>query len=237
MAPPLSPGPPGILVESFTLGLLQANCYLIADPTRARAVVVDPGQGALGPISARLDALGVSCQAVLATHGHLDHIAGAQDVARAYDAPIWLPAEDVYLFDDPAAAFGAQGAGFMAQLGIAWEPDRTLLETFTDGQKFAVGGGGLEARHTPGHTPGSSVFLLSGLSGTDQEQPLLSGDLLFAGSVGRTDFPRGSAQELQRSLARVVLSLPDATPVLPGHGLATTVGLERRTNPYLADLR
>lgn len=227
-------------VEAMALGLWQANCYVIGDVAEATAVVVDPGQDAVEPVTERLAARGVRCEAILLTHGHLDHLWCAPELARSLDVPVLLHVEDRYLWDDPAAAFGNLPPGALqAQFGLDWQPDDEHLETFTDGQRFRFAGIPFTARHTPGHTPGSSVFLVDdvGPEGADElDVPLLvSGDLIFAGSVGRTDFPRGSWEQLQDSLRRVVLPLEDRTLVLSGHGPETTVGRERTANPFLRD--
>jgi glyoxylase-like metal-dependent hydrolase (beta-lactamase superfamily II) len=211
-------------IEGFALGAWQANCWVVGDRDRGTCVVVDPGQGGEEAVPARLEDLGLRCEAILLTHGHLDHLWAAPVLAERFDVEILLHREDRWLWDDPVSAIGLPRAA-AAQLGFDWAPDDARLRLFDDG---AVLPHGLRARHTPGHTPGSCVFLGEGA--------LLSGDLLFAGSVGRTDLPGGSWEQQLDSLARVVLPLPDATPVHPGHGPSTTVGRERATNPYLADL-
>ncbi len=219
------------VVDRLVLGLWQANCFVLGDRETGRAVVVDPGQDGATAVVDRLDALGLSCEAVLLTHGHLDHLWSAPDIAERLDLPVLLHPEDRWLWDDPAAAFGAPVQALEAQFGLRWDPPTERLESIKDGQTLPFADLGLQVRHTPGHTPGSCVFLI------DDDAPLLvSGDLLFAGSVGRTDFPRGSMPQQNDSLRRVVLPLADATVVHPGHGPDTTVGTERTTNPFLRGL-
>lgn len=220
-------------VEKLVLGMWQANCFIVGDRERGTAFVVDPGQGAAEHVPARLEGNGVELEAVLLTHGHLDHLWGVPELVADLDVPIRLHGDDRYLWDDPASAFGVGMGDMAAQLGLVWEPPTEHLETFVDGATMQVAGYRLVARHTPGHTPGSSVFLLDDAAG---EALLLSGDLVFAGSVGRTDFPRGSTQDLLDSIARVVLPLDDGTVIASGHGPETTVGAERRTNPFLQGL-
>jgi hydroxyacylglutathione hydrolase len=222
-------------IEGMALGAWQANCYILGDEELGRAVVIDPGEGATAVVQERLEARNVTCEAVLLTHGHLDHIWSVPDLVARFDAPVLLHEGDRYLWDDPARAFGNLPPGALeAQFGFTWDPPHDALETFTDGTTFTLAGARIEARHTPGHTPGSSVFLLTD---TGEDDPLLlSGDLIFAGSVGRTDFPRGSWEEQMESLKRVVLPLDDATWILSGHGAETTVGKERATNPFLAEI-
>ena len=222
----------GRFIESFALGQWQANCYLLGDRSRGTAVVVDPGEGGVEPITERLDANGVTCEAVLCTHGHLDHLWTAPDLAAAYGVPVLLHADDTWLYENPAAAFGDLPVSVLEQqFGLRWAPDADALSTFTDGAVFSFGGFQLTAHHTPGHTPGNSVFLIDDTpSGTPL---LLSGDLLFAGSVGRTDLAGGDWDTQETSLRRVILPLDDATVVAPGHGPQSTIGAERRTNPHL----
>ncbi len=222
-------------IEGMALGLWQANCYILGDVEVGTAVVVDPGQDAEEPVLARLEARGVTCEAILLTHGHLDHLWSVPELSRRFDVPVLLHGDDRYLWDDPGAAFGDLPPGALkAQFGLDWDPPGEALETFADGTTFSFCGMVIEARHTPGHTPGSSVFLLTD---TGSDDPLLlSGDLLFAGSVGRTDFPRGSWEQQMESLRRVILPLDDRTLVLSGHGPETTIGRERRSNPYLLQL-
>lgn len=223
-------------IEGMALGSWQANCYILGDEEVGSAVVVDPGEGAGPVVAERLAARGVSCEAVLLTHGHLDHIWAVPEVAGHLDVPVLLHEDDRYLWDDPAAAFGDLPPGALeAQFGFTWDPPNEALETFRDATTFKFAGMRIEARHTPGHTPGSSVFLLADTAG--DEPLLLSGDLIFAGSVGRTDFPRGSWEDQLESIRRVVWPLDDATLILSGHGPETTVGRERAGNPFLAELR
>jgi hydroxyacylglutathione hydrolase len=222
-------------LDGFALGAWQANCYLLGDLELGTCVVVDPGQGGETAVAAALDRRGVRCEAILLTHGHLDHLWSAPTLAEALDVEVRIHGDDRYLWDDPAAAFGSLVPGSLEQMGLRWEPNDERLALYTDGERLSYAGMTIEARHTPGHTPGSSVFLLR--DGVAGDPVLLSGDLVFAGSVGRTDFPRGSTEQLFASIERVVLPLPDPTEVHSGHGPATTVGRERATNPYLAQIR
>jgi hydroxyacylglutathione hydrolase len=220
-------------IEGYELGMWAANCYILGDRSLGRAVVVDPGQDAIDTVLDRLAANNVTCEAILLTHGHLDHVWSTPALAEKLDVPVFLHADDRWLWDDPAAAFGNFGPGVLEeQLGLRWEPANERLEDLRDGMRLTCAGMGIEVRHTPGHTPGSSVFLLR----EGDEPVLLSGDLIFAGSVGRTDFPRGSYEQQNESLRRVVLPLEDETRIFSGHGPETTVGVERRTNPYVSGL-
>ena len=222
-------------LEGYELGMWQANCYLLGDRSLGTAVVVDPGQDATDVVLQRLEANGVRCEAVLLTHGHIDHLWSAPELSDKLDAPVFLHPDDRYLWDNPAAGFGNVPLDVLeAQLGLQWRPGDERLQDLADDMTLSFAGFGFRVRHTPGHTPGSSVFLLQ--DSPFDDPVLLSGDLIFAGSVGRTDFPRGSLAQQNESLARVVLPLDDATRIFSGHGPETTVGTERRTNPFIRPL-
>ncbi len=227
------------------LGRWQTNCYVVGDRERGTAVVVDPGEHGERTVPGLLERVGVTCEAILCTHGHLDHIWGVPDLARGLDVPVLLHPEDRWIWDDPAAAFGASMEQLTEQLGLpAWDPPTDHLQDVSDGQSLRFAGITFDVRHNPGHTPGHVTYLGRGLSAAPvefelaavdeaSEEILFSGDLLFAGSVGRSDFPRGSARELLVSLAETVLPLEDDTRVLCGHGPDTTIGRERASNPFL----
>jgi hydroxyacylglutathione hydrolase len=219
------------VVDRLVLGMWQANCFVVGNRETGRAVVVDPGQDGTGPVTEGLAALGLTCEAVLLTHGHLDHLWTAPDLADHMDVPVLLHPGDRWLWENPAAGFGAPAQALRTQFGLTWSPSTDRLQDIKDGQRLPFADLGLRVRHTPGHTPGSCVFVIE-----DDQPIMLSGDLLFAGSVGRTDLPRGSWDQQMDSLRRVVMALPDAMSVLPGHGPDTTVGQERATNPFLRDL-
>jgi glyoxylase-like metal-dependent hydrolase (beta-lactamase superfamily II) len=213
----------------------QANCYVLGDHARGTAVVVDPGQDAGPTVQACLERHNVRAESILLTHGHLDHVWSAPELAAQLDVQVFLHGDDRWLWDNPVAAFGNLPPGVLAdQFGLDWRPDAERLEWLADGMKLTCAGLQVEVHHTPGHTPGSSVFLLRE-TGTD-DPVLLSGDLIFAGSVGRTDFPRGSFEDQNESIKRVVLPLDDATRIFSGHGPETTVGVERGTNPFVVPL-
>lgn len=213
---------PERVVEGYTTGVFASNTYLLAARRGEGAVVVDPGQDADELLAQRLAEHGLRLEGVLLTHGHVDHVWTAAAVAHTAGVPAWIHPEDRYLLERPSAALGMLG---VERFEISIPAD---LRDLADAQTMTLGGIGLEVRHTPGHTPGHCVFLTDGL--------LLSGDLIFAGSVGRTDFPRGSHEDLMESIRRVVLPLDDEIVILSGHGPATTVGTERRSNPFvLAD--
>ncbi|TVR34698.1 MAG: MBL fold metallo-hydrolase [Nitriliruptor sp.] len=226
------------------LGRWQTNCYLIGDHDRGSGVVIDPGEHGETQVPTMLEQAQVTCEAILLTHGHLDHLWAVPSLARSLDVPVFLHADDRWLWDDPAAAFGAPPELLAAEFGIEWDPPTDHLEAVADHQTVAFAGIDFQVRHNPGHTPGHVTYLGRQLAGVPigfamgaadeaTQDVLFAGDLIFAGSIGRTDFPRGSMEDMYTSLVDTVLALEDDTLILTGHGPDTTVGRERATNPFL----
>jgi glyoxylase-like metal-dependent hydrolase (beta-lactamase superfamily II) len=231
-------------VLGVPLGRWQTNCYLVGDRAVGSAVVVDPGETAEQVVPDLLASAGVTCEAILLTHGHLDHLWGVPSLARELDVPVLLHADDRWIWDSPAAAFGAGPELLEAQFGLTWDPPDDHLREVKDGEDVRFAGTTYRVQHNPGHTPGHVTYLGRGLADVPVRFPLgdadrasddvlFSGDLVFAGAMGRVDFPRGSMDAMMRSLFDTVLPLEDDTLVLSGHGPDTTVGRERATNPYL----
>ena len=204
-------------LDAFSDNSFETNCWLIGADGTDDAVVVDPGFSP-GRVRAILEAEGKRPVAVLATHGHFDHIGAAAEFCGD-DLPFYIHQADAPALTDPEA----WGAGFDTP-PVPVKDVRTVAE----GQEVAFAGFRIEVLHTPGHTPGSVCYRTDGW--------VLSGDLVFAGSIGRSDFPNSSPQDMERSLRRF-LELPDPLDVLPGHGPRTTVGRERTRNPFLVELR
>lgn len=235
------------IVLGLTLGQWRTNCYVLGDVSAGRCVVVDPGQGSAERVPGLLADHDLACEAILLTHGHLDHIWGAPALARELDVPVLLHPDDRWLWKQPGLVFGLDPATLESTFGLAWEPADDHLEELEDRQKLSFAGLQLHVRHNPGHTPGHVTYLAPGLADADfavevgqpeaAEQVLFSGDLLFADGVGRTDLPRGSTEQMLRSLVDTVLPLEDDTLVLSGHGEQTTVGRERRANRFLQQAR
>ena len=197
-------------------GQFQENCYLIADGATGEAVIVDPGEETQAFL-AELKQRSWRLTAIWLTHAHFDHVVGVAAMHRATGAPIHLHPADRPLYD----SLPQQGLWFGMRLDPAPAPHQPLVA----GQRLTVGSVEFTVRETPGHSPGSVSLVGPGV--------VLSGDALFAGSIGRTDLPGGDYQQLIESITRELLSLPDDTIVHSGHGPATTIGEERRHNPFL----
>jgi hydroxyacylglutathione hydrolase len=215
-----------VLVVGFPAGPWQTNCWVVAPAAGEECVVIDPGHGAEGPLDEILANHRLKPVAVLLTHGHVDHTWSVVPVCGAKGVPALIHPADRGMLVEPASAIGAPpGTPILGRLDWA-EPDD--VREIRDGEVLDLAGLELRVDETPGHTPGSLTF--------GAPDVLFSGDLLFAGSIGRTDFPGGSFEQMQASLVRVPLALTDDTVVHPGHGPDTTIGRERVTNPFLLDL-
>lgn len=198
-------------------GQFVTNCYLVADPVTREAVIVDPGEEPRMFLR-ELHTRGWTLTAIWLTHGHLDHVLGVAEVRRTHEVPVYLHPLDRALYD---------GAPRQAEwMGLEAEPLPPPTHELAHGDVVTVGALDFEVRHMPGHSPGSVGFLHGDL--------ILAGDVLFAGSIGRTDLPGGDFETLLRSIQSQLLALPDSTRILPGHGVPTSVGVERLTNPFLA---
>lgn len=224
----------GVLVTGFPAGMLACNCYVVAPRQGADAVVVDPGQRAMARLRRVLDENRLTPAAVLLTHGHIDHIWSAQKVSDTYGCPTYIHPEDRYMLTDPVRSFGTvPGQALFGVLSkVMFTEPRQLIELDRDGAVLGLGDTAVTVDHTPGHTRGSVIFRVEG----DAAEVVFSGDTLFQNSVGRTDLPGGSGRDLLTSIVEKLLCLDDATVVLPGHGPQTTIGAERRNNPFLEGL-
>jgi hydroxyacylglutathione hydrolase len=231
-----------VLLTGFPAGMLQCICYVLAPHAGADAIVVDPGQRALGPLRRILDENRLTPAAVLLTHGHVDHIWSAQKVADTYGCPAYIHPDDRHMLVDPIKGFGPRLA--QVAFGALFHEPRQVVELDRDGDKIELGGITVTVDHTPGHTKGSVVFRVtggqersdSGIVTNGPTDMAFSGDTLFKQSIGRTDLLGGSGRELLESIVTKLLVLDDDTVVLPGHGPKTTIGAERRTNPFLEGL-
>jgi hydroxyacylglutathione hydrolase len=204
--------------EILPVGPLQCNCSIIGDETTHEAMVIDPGDN-IDDVLALVAKHNLQVKQIVVTHAHIDHVGGAMKLRAATGAPILLNQNDydlLKMLDVQAAWIGVQNPGKV-------EIDRSV----TTGETVSAGQHTAQILHTPGHTEGSICLYFA------PEKKLIAGDTLFAGSIGRTDLPGGSMPKILRSLHDTVLSLPDETVVVPGHGELTTIGEERQTNPFL----
>jgi hydroxyacylglutathione hydrolase len=223
-----------VLVASFPAGPWQTNTYVVATDRGSECVVIDPGMDAEVGVADLVAQHRLKPVAVMVTHGHLDHMWAVAPLCRANEAPCWVHPDDRDLLTDPLRSMGAETRALLAQLAPGHsgfvEPDE--VRELHDGATVTVAGIDFVAAHAPGHTPGSTMFA----TGPDDEPLVFSGDVLFAGSIGRTDLPGGDFEAMVDSLRTKVLPLPDPVVVLPGHGPRTTMAAERATNPYLRQL-
>ncbi|MGI5351129.1 MBL fold metallo-hydrolase [Streptomyces sp. CA-250714] len=224
-----------MLVAGFPAGAWGTNCYLVAPAAGEECVIIDPGHQATQGVEEAVAKHRLKPVAVILTHGHIDHVASVVPVCGSHDVPAWIHPADRYMMSDPEKALGMTiGQPLMGELTVG-EPDD--VEELSDGAVLNLAGLELTVAHAPGHTKGSVTFRMPEQAATSGNQGcppvLFSGDLLFPGSIGRTDLPGGDPDEILRSLARVCLPLEDETVVLPGHMQQTTIGRERATNPFL----
>lgn len=228
-----------MFVTGFPAAAFATNCYLVAAAPGEECLVVDPGIGVLDRLAEVLAEHRLRPAAVLLTHGHLDHVYSVTPVCGAHGVAASLHADDRYRLRDPASLLGPElREAFLQQFKEPWKEPDDVVE-LTDGQRLTIANLEVQVLHAPGHTEGSVMFALPGApevsGGGELAATVLSGDVLFAGSIGRTDLAGGSAADMRRSLREKVWPLDDATLVLPGHGPATTIRRERGTNPYLRD--
>jgi glyoxylase-like metal-dependent hydrolase (beta-lactamase superfamily II) len=207
-----------VKIDWRTVGAFQENSYLVVDPATNRGVLIDPGAES-DQLIAMVRASGAELDAIWLTHAHIDHIGAIADIKRAWDIPIYLHPADRPLYD--------RGAWQAAAYGLSFEQPPTPERELAEGDVLTIGSLSFDALHVPGHAPGHVVFVTHG--------HMLGGDLLFAGSIGRTDLPLSDPERMMESLERVA-GLPAETLVYPGHGPPTSIGRERATNPFLTGL-
>ena len=211
-----------MIVETFPVGKLQCNCTILGSEQTKEAVVIDPGDD-IPFILSRLEHHGLTAKYAIATHGHIDHVAGFHHLKESSGTPVYLHAEDLFLYE--ALEMQARMIGVSV-------PRSTLIDGYLGhGDEIGTGDVKLSVIHTPGHTPGSICF-----HSDDGSPCLFAGDTLFMGSIGRTDLWGGSHEQIMESLKARLVTLPEDTLVIPGHGPATTIGREKRFNPFLQRL-
>lgn len=223
-----------MLIAGFPAGPWGTNCYVAATGPGAECVVIDPGKDATPGVDQVVREHRLKPVAVLVTHGHVDHMWCVAPVAGGYDATAWIHPDDRHLLTNPMAGMSRETAAML--LGGKHEfaePDD--VRELADAQTLELAGLQFVVDHAPGHTEGSVTFR-SPYEHQDVAEVMFSGDVLFKGSIGRTDLPGGDHATMLRSLREKILPLPDNIVVLPGHGEQTSIGAERATNPFLLDL-
>lgn len=233
-----------MLTISFPAQAFGTNCYVLADGPGEECLVVDPGIGIEETLREVLTEHRLKPAAVLLTHGHVDHVYSVTPVCGG-ELAAYIHSDDRYRLVDPlgSSSLGEQLTGMLEQqfgTKATWREPERVVEV-TDSETVSVAGIDLDVIHAPGHTEGSVMFAVGGVpEGVPDEarvdRTLITGDVLFAGSIGRTDLPGGSMEAMQRSLRDAVHPRPDSSLVLPGHGPATTLAREKATNPYLQGL-
>jgi len=224
-----------VFIAGFPAGPWGTNCYVVATGPGSECVVVDPGKDAAEGVAQVVREHHLKPVSVLVTHGHVDHMWCVAPVAGTYDATAWIHPSDRHLLANPMMGMSRETSQMMLGGNYEWaEPDD--VRELTDAQELELAGLRFVVDHTPGHTEGSVTFRTP-YPEQDISELMFSGDLLFAGSIGRTDLPGGDHATMLRSLTTKVLPLADDIVVLPGHGDQTSIGRERATNPYLLDLQ
>jgi glyoxylase-like metal-dependent hydrolase (beta-lactamase superfamily II) len=224
-----------VLIAGFPAGPWGTNCYVAATGPGTECVVIDPGKDAAPGVADVVREHGLKPVAVLVTHGHVDHMWCVAPVAGTYDATAWIHPDDRHLLANPMAGMSRETTQMLLGGHYTFaEPDR--VEELADGQDLELAGLTFTVDHTPGHTRGSVTFRAP-YEQQEISQVMFSGDLLFQGSIGRTDLPGGDHPTMLHSLRTKVLTLADDIVVLPGHGDQTSIGRERATNPFLLELQ
>lgn len=222
-----------MLIVGFPAGAWGTNCYVVANGPGEPCLVIDPGQDSISGVQDAVREHRLAPAAVLLTHGHIDHIWSVAPVSHDFGIPAFIHADDRYRLVDPAGTSVLASREHLLSMTKGalelTEPDEVRI--LEDGARLELAGIPVHVSHAPGHTEGSVVFTRPAAGGAPPV--MFSGDVLFAGSIGRTDLPGGSADDMRRSLQRVIVTAPDDTVVHPGHGPSTTIGEERRSNPFL----
>jgi hydroxyacylglutathione hydrolase len=222
-----------MILESIIAPYFETNCWVFAPSKNSECFIVDPGMAQPNLVKQIKEVIGkhnLKPMAILVTHGHLDHTFSVLPFANEYRVPTLIHTIDRKLLKDPFKALQAGGvtAQLMEQFGVTNFEEPDDVREVNTGDTLNIAGFDLQITHAPGHTAGSTIF-------TVNDEFLISGDVLFAGAIGRTDMPTGSPSEMIKTLRNEILPLSDELIVLPGHGAQTTIGRERKNNPYLQE--
>lgn len=225
-----------MFIASFPAGPWQTNCYVIAPDGGRECVIVDPGVGAAAGVREVLAEHDLTPVGVIATHGHIDHVYDVAELTHELKVPVWIHPADEHLLTDPVAGTGPMGRQLMLQLRGELSLDAPAeVHELVDGATLSLAGLDFALTHAPGHTAGC-VLLETAYAATGIDRVIFTGDVLFAGSIGRTDLPGGDHDVMMETLRTRILPLADTAALLPGHGGQTTMARERATNPYLQNL-
>ncbi|CAB4753289.1 MAG: MBL fold metallo-hydrolase [Actinobacteria bacterium] len=217
-----------MLIESFAAPMFATNCWILASAPGSECIVIDPGMPDVSvQVAAIIAEFSLKPVAVVATHGHLDHTFSIRPVAEGYGIPAYIHSQDRESLIHPDRLVSAEFAATLSAMEFIEPSD---VRELRNGDVIELVGLSMRAIHAPGHTRGSLMFEIN-------NEILVSGDVLFAGSIGRTDQPTGSAKDMEETLRKKVLPLADHLRVLPGHGRTTTIGDERKNNPYLNSIK
>jgi glyoxylase-like metal-dependent hydrolase (beta-lactamase superfamily II) len=218
-----------MLIESFPAGIWQTNCYIVATERNAECIIIDPGFNCADQVDQIVQDFNLKPVATLLTHGHLDHMWSVVPVANGYDIPAYVHASDKHLLADPLAGISAETVAMLSESlnGISFVEPADVIE-FNSRTRISIAGIEIDLIPAPGHTAGSTIFELC-----NDSQTVFTGDVLFAGAIGRTDLPGGSSEQMDETLKSVILQLSDESIVLPGHGPTSTMEIERVNNPFL----
>ena len=216
-----------MLIDSFVAPMYATNCWVLATEPGSECVVIDPGMPDVShQLTEILEKHDLKPVAVIATHGHLDHTFSIQPIADGYQIPTYIHSEDRAFLANPENLHGPEFAALLS--GMSFSEGKDVRE-LRNGEIISMVGLNFRTIHAPGHTRGSLMFEVS-------DEVLISGDVLFAGSIGRTDLPTGSAKDMEETLRKKVTPLADHLRVLPGHGPETTMAREKKNNPHLKNL-
>lgn len=222
-----------MFLASFATGTWQANCYVVAAPGLAQCVIIDPGESAAPAVRELIAENRLEPRAILLTHGHFDHVADAALLADEYNVPAYIHREDRHLLSDPAAGLNPDGAAMVRELIGDSLPLPARVENYDPAHRLSLAQLTFSITEAPGHTRGCVLLGLDYVGHPQINRLVFSGDVIFAGSVGRTDLPGGDPEVMRQTLSQTVLALSDATALLPGHGGQTIMSRERAENPYL----